>query len=86
MSPTVLRSAGFRFSFYSRESAGGRLEPPHVHARKGGAAAKVWLDSVEVAYSVGCSPAELRQIRELTRDHRDRLLEAWHDHFREPPR
>ncbi|MCJ7627797.1 MAG: DUF4160 domain-containing protein, partial [Longimicrobiales bacterium] len=36
MSPTVLDVLGFRFFFYSREAAGGGLEPPHVHVRKGG--------------------------------------------------
>jgi hypothetical protein len=86
MSPTVLSADGFRLFFYSREISGGRLEPPHVHVHKAGAAAKVWLNSVEIAYAAGCSPAQLRRIRELTREHRDQLLGAWDAHFGRHPR
>jgi hypothetical protein len=34
--PTVLRSGGFRFFFYSQESR----EPPHIHVESGDATAK----------------------------------------------
>lgn len=85
MSPTVLEAGGFKFFFYSREVSGGRLEPPHVHARKGGAEAKVWLDGCDVVYAHGFNPRELRSIRELVKDNREKLLQAWHEYFREPP-
>ena len=38
--PTVLRTEGFRFFFYSSD----RAEPPHIHVEKGYNAAKVWLN------------------------------------------
>ncbi len=38
--PTVLRDAGYRFYFYSREND----EPPHIHVEHGDKLAKFWLD------------------------------------------
>ena len=45
--PTVLREAGYRFYFYSREND----EPPHIHVEHGDKLAKYWLDPVELAAS-----------------------------------
>ncbi len=85
MSPTVLDVRGFRFFFYSRESTGGGLEPPHVHVRKGGGEAKVWIDLNLVEHARGFSPGELRTIREIVARERTLLIEAWNEYFREPP-
>ena len=41
--PTILREAGFRFYFYSREND----EPPHIHVEHGDKLAKYWLDPVD---------------------------------------
>ena len=75
--PTVLRLEGFRFFFFSNESQ----EPPHVHVEKGDAAAKVWLQPVEIAYSQGFNPRELRRIREIAFEHQAGFVEAWNEHF-----
>jgi hypothetical protein len=40
--PTIFRGDGFRVYFYSREPG----EPPRVHIDRGGATAKVWLETV----------------------------------------
>ena len=40
--PTVLREAGYRFYFYSREND----EPPHIHVEHGDKLAKYWLEPV----------------------------------------
>jgi Domain of unknown function (DUF4160) len=40
--PTVLRSGGLRFFFYSLEND----EPAHIHVERGDATAKYWLDPV----------------------------------------
>lgn len=85
MSPTVLEVLGFRFFFYSRESSGGRLEPPHVHVRKGGGEAKVWINSGVVGRTWGFSPRDLRVIRRIVVQERSFLSEAWNEYFREPP-
>jgi hypothetical protein len=85
MSPTVLEVLGFRFFFYSREATGRGLEPPHVHVRKGGGEAKVWIDSGIVEHARGFSPRELRTIRDIITRERAFLTEAWREYFREPP-
>ena len=75
--PTLLRAEGFRFFFYSNE----RQEPPHVHVEKGDGEAKLWLEPVELAYSYGLTPAELRRVRELTFEHQTEFLGRWNEHF-----
>ena len=85
MSPTVLEADGFKFFFYSREPSGASLEKPHVHVRKGGAEAKVWLHDCGVGYAHGFNPRELRSIRALVQKNREMLRQAWNEYFREPP-
>jgi hypothetical protein len=75
--PTLLRIEGFRFSFY----AGDGVEPPHVHVQKGGAAAKVWLLPVRVAYADDFTRAEMRRVRELIVEHQAIFLERWNEYF-----
>jgi hypothetical protein len=75
--PTVLREDGFRLYFYSHEPN----EPPHVHIDKGGASAKVWLQSGHLADNAGFSAAQLGDVLRLVRRHQALLLESWHGHF-----
>ncbi|HEY3354594.1 MAG TPA: DUF4160 domain-containing protein [Polyangia bacterium] len=75
--PTVLRTGGFRFFFFSNEGT----EPPHVHVDSGDGYAKFWLDPVELAASVGFNARELRHVRLLVIAHRERFREAWNEHF-----
>lgn len=75
--PTILRASGFRVYFYSHESG----EPPHVHVDRGGATAKVWLDSVTLASNSGFSAREPGDVIHLARRHREECLEAWHGFF-----
>lgn len=63
--PTVLRAAGFRVYFYSRETG----EPPHVHIDRGGATAKLWLAPVRLASSAGFAAHELSDVLDLVRRH-----------------
>jgi hypothetical protein len=53
--------------------------PARVHVRKGDGLAKLWLEPVRLAYAYGLTPAELRRVRELTRDHASSFLERWHE-------
>ena len=76
--PTVLRTRGYRFYFYSHEPN----EPPHVHVDKGGASVKVWLEPVAIARNSGFSATELTEIVRLVQQSRSALLEAWHEFFR----
>lgn len=75
--PTVLRLDGYRLYFYSDEGN----EPPHIHIAIGDSVAKYWLIPVELAKSKGLRDHQLNDIRLLVIEHRDRLLEAWYDHF-----
>jgi len=75
--PTLLRAEGFRFFFFSNEGQ----EPPHVHVSRGDGVAKLWLAPLQLAYAHGLKSAELRRMRELTRDHVLTFLERWHEVF-----
>lgn len=75
--PTLLMVEGFRFHFFSREGQ----EPPHVHVRKGDAIAKLWLQPVQLAFSEGFNPAELRRVRELTFAQQAEFRARWNEYF-----
>lgn len=79
--PIVFRAFGIRFFFYSNE--GSPLEPIHIHANRGSAEAKVWIEpDVSVASSNGFSSGELRDILDAVRGRRALIVSVWHDHFR----
>ena len=73
--PTVLRAGPYRVLFYSREPAG---EPPHVHVKRDGAEAKIWLEPASLSWNEGFPARELGPILSLVREHRSALLEAYH--------
>ena len=75
--PTVLRIGPFRFYFYSHEPN----EPPHVHVDRDEATIKIWLEAVEIARSRGFRAHEIGIVVAMVQEHREMLLEAWHDHF-----
>ena len=75
--PTVLRLGAYRFYFFSHEPN----EPPHIHVDRGEATIKVWLETIEVARSRGFRAHEINGILAMVEEHRDRLLEAWHEYF-----
>ena len=75
--PTVLLIEGYRFFFFSN----GADETPHIHVRKGGGLAKIWLQALRFAHSEGLNPGELRRIREITVEHERIFLERWHEHL-----
>jgi hypothetical protein len=76
--PTVLRWGPYRAFFYSNE----RDEPAHVHVRSGNKEAKIWLHDLSVAVRVGFAAHELGDIIRYLRAHREQLVAAWNDHFR----
>ncbi|WP_423141629.1 DUF4160 domain-containing protein [Parablastomonas sp. CN1-191] len=75
--PTVLRIGPYRFYFFSNEGD----EPPHIHVDRDDATAKLWLDPASLAASRGFRPKEIGAILGIVAEHRDAMLEAWHDHF-----
>ena len=75
--PTVLRTSGFRFFFYSLEGT----EPPHIHVERAENVAKFWLQPVSLAGSYGFRAHEITQLRALVIEHRLEFLEAWNAYF-----
>ena len=77
MSPTVLRVAGFRFFFFSREE-----QRIHVHVSTTSGEAKFWLEpAVQIAQNHGLSMIELNQACKIIEDHYDEICSTWHKHF-----
>lgn len=74
--PVVLRWAGHRFLFYSKEVG----EPPHIHVLKDRKQLKVWLRDLTVAKNVGFAAHEVNAILRITTENRQSFLEAWNDH------
>ena len=56
-------------------------EPPHIHVKAAGDEAKFWLDPVQLCANYGFNGRELNEVRKLVVEHRDRLMEAWHEYF-----
>ena len=78
--PVVFRRNGLRYYFYSNE--GQPPEAPHIHVRRGGYDAKVWLEpEVSIDDSYGFNPRELSDILRTVMENRDLLIRAWHDYF-----
>jgi uncharacterized protein DUF4160 len=76
--PTILTEKGFRFFFYSNENG----EPMHVHVEKGDAEGKVWLvPIVKVAYMIGFTTNEERQIMQIIAAKIVILKQKWNEHF-----
>jgi hypothetical protein len=55
--------------------------PPHIHVKAAEHEAKFWLDPVQLAANYGFNGSELTEIERIIREHRDELLEAWHERF-----
>ncbi len=77
--PTVLTSGPYRFFFY----AGDRDEPSHVHIERETKVAKFWLEPIRLQKSGGFSRQEIGRIQKLVSQHREKLLEAWNEYFRD---
>lgn len=77
--PTVLRVGPYRFFFYASD----RPEPAHVHVEREESRAKFWLDPVRLQDSGGFRGPELRRVARLVTEHREILLRAWDEYFRD---
>lgn len=80
--PGVLRIGPYVFRFF----AGDRGEPPHVHVKRDRAHAKFGLEpAVRLSFARGFAAHEANEVRRLVEEHRDFLLEQWHDFFERHP-
>jgi hypothetical protein len=77
MSPTILYLRGWRLFTFANE---GR-EPMHVHAVKGDAVCKFWLDpdsfDIEEAYAFNLTPALNREVRRIIFNNFEVIIQAW---------
>ncbi len=75
--PTVHGISGpYRLFFVSFDCH----EPKHVHAQRERKTCKFWMEPVALASNHGFSAVELNTIRQLLRDNRSQILEAWDEH------
>ena len=78
--PVILRIDGYIFFFYSNE--GDPREPIHVHVRRSGSEAKIWLEpTIGVAESKGSNSREQSAILRIAIIHRILIEKAWRDYF-----
>jgi hypothetical protein len=75
--PSVFRYKGYRFFFFSNESA----EPRHIHVESDDNHAKFWLEPLDLAKSVAYKERELSGIRELIEDNIQLFRAVWDAHF-----
>jgi len=76
--PVLSRIRGYRFEFYASDSG----ERPHVHVKKNGKRAKLWLRPlVTLEYSRGYRPHEMNEIMRLVRQHEEQFIEDWNEFF-----
>jgi hypothetical protein len=77
VSPTIFRSGGFRFFFFSREET--RV---HVHVHHAEGEAKFWIEpEIELAQNHGLSSWRITAAKTLIRRHENEIREAWRAHF-----
>ncbi len=75
--PTVLRSGGYRFFFFSNEGK----ESPHIHIEQDENYAKFSIGPVRLVHSVGFNSAELNKLRRIVQERETFFKEKWHEHF-----
>jgi hypothetical protein len=75
--PTVLKIGPYSFVFFSSD----QREPAHIHVKRDSQVVKFWLNPIALAKNRGFKDHEINYIMGLVEEHRQFLLEAWHDHF-----
>ena len=71
--PTVPRVEGFSFFFYAADCR----EPIHIHVTRGNGLAKVWVETLTIAQSVGFRVHEERRIQEIVAVNQAYLIARW---------
>jgi hypothetical protein len=75
--PRIFERDGYRFFFYSNEH-----RPIHVHVRYGSGEAVFDMEQgVELRESQGLKVRELTKAEGLATEHRELIIERWHEHF-----
>lgn len=78
MSPTVFRSMGYRFYFFSREEL--RM---HVHVSAAKGEGKFWIEpDIALAMNSGLTKRDVGNIIEIVKEKRDEIVDSWKKHFK----
>ena len=68
--------------FSSIQMKATRLQPLHIHVRKGENIAKFWLEpSVSVAGSYGMNSSELHKLSKVVEDNVELIKRSWDEYF-----
>jgi hypothetical protein len=76
MSPTLLKTEGFKFFFYANEHV-----PKHIHVFKGDCFAKVNLETLTVQKN-SFRKSDLGKVLGIIKKQQKQFLEAWDDYFK----
>jgi hypothetical protein len=52
----------------------------HVHVQRENMICKFWLEPAALTSNHGFAPKELNAIREIIRNNRNKIMEAWYEH------
>jgi hypothetical protein len=75
--PKIFEKDGYKFFFYSNEH-----RPIHVHVRHGGGEAVFDVEpGMELRESQGFKVRELARAEELATEHRELIIQRWHEYF-----
>ncbi|HMO52261.1 MAG TPA: DUF4160 domain-containing protein [Kiritimatiellia bacterium] len=74
--PTIICIRGYRFFFVSFDGS----EPMHVHVRKDGLNAKVWMSPLRIAWS-DFKEYQEKEILRMIEENCDLIENKWHEHF-----
>lgn len=78
--PKVFEINGYKFFFYSNE--GNPRERCHIHVRKAGNEAKLWLTPyISLSDSWGFSGKELNEIEKIVIEKKELIEEKWNEYF-----
>lgn len=75
---TIVRYRDVKIIIRTRDHA-----PPHVHALRGDAKAKIEIVGQKIHYSLGFSRNDLRRLIEFIARNEELLLEAWNEIYQE---
>jgi len=74
--PTVLRTEGFRFFFFSDEHL-----PEHIHIEKGDGYARIELATLKITDSYNLNAKELKKLIKIVEKNYIELQRSWNEYF-----
>ncbi|MEI7456798.1 MAG: DUF4160 domain-containing protein [Nitrosomonadales bacterium] len=75
--PTIREISGpYRLFFFSFDCG----EPKHIHIQRERKVCKYWMEPIALASNHGFNAVELNSVRQILKDNRIKILEAWNEH------